>query len=253
METISTSSDHTAVVTAPANAVAISQEIIDGLTNFVASDVFFPGEYLFHNGKTGQWSTGIDPSLPVETGRVLAVHVADTLSGFIQFRGKGETPIQKWWPTFLFDYDKCRATLPDNDPALWTRNKKGQLEDPMRQGILMPMTDPNTREDFVFANYSRSGVRAAKRLIAAYVKQMKAAPQTHSGCVPVIQIGSRSFDTDEGTSFAPTLTGIDWMRTSDLSIPKEPGAGEEPPCDDAFEQEPQPPVPLKKKASGKKK
>jgi hypothetical protein len=225
-----------AIIPASTTAVAttgFSQEILDGLANYIADDVFFDGPLLTQNGKTGDWWEGRNPAIPVEIGRRFALGLPDALYGFIQFRGKGEPPIQRYWPIDAFDYERCRATLPNNDPAHWQRHKKtGEPEDPMRHAFLCPAVDPDSREKFRMAINSKSGMREVKRLINGCLKHFKAAPATTAGCLPVIQIGSRSFPTDEGTSFAPVLEFIDWIRASDLLLPPEPGEYSEPPPDD---------------------
>jgi hypothetical protein len=253
-----TSTEPNAIIPASTTTVAttgFSQEIIDALADYAGDDMFVEGELLTLNGKTGEWSQGRNPSIPVEAGRIIVADVPNALFGFIQFRGKGEPPVQKYWPIPLFNYERCRATLPNNDPAHWQRHKKTNLpEDPMSHAIVIPSYDPATKEKLRLAFNSKSGVRTTKRFINTCLKNLKAAPATTAGCLPVIQIGSRPFDTDEGTSFAPVLEFIDWFSASDLLLPSEPGAGQEPPADDAFEQEPEPqqPVPLKRKSNKKK-
>ena len=106
---------------------------------------------------------------------------------------------------------------------------------------MLPMVDPNTRAEYTFSSSSVGGVRAAKRLADTYVKQMKAAPETTKGCLPVVALGSDSYkhnDKKRGTIHNPVFEGVDWIRASDLLLPREPGSDSEPPPNDgALEQQ----------------
>ena len=102
---------------------------------------------------------------------------------------------------------------------------------------MLPMVDPATREEFTFSSSSVGGVRATKRLASTFVKQMKAAPETTRGCLPVVALSSGSYQHDDkkrGTIYYPVFEGMDWVRASDLLLPPEPDLDSEPPPDDGI-------------------
>jgi hypothetical protein len=83
------------------------------------------------------------------------------------------------------------------------------------------MVDPNTRDEFTFSTASVGGVRACKRLIHAYVKQIDQG----KGSLPVIVLESSPYqhpDRKRGTIYNPVFERIDWMRADALLPDKAP-------------------------------
>jgi hypothetical protein len=225
-----------------AAATLPSAEILDGLERYAktGAPAWF-GDLLKFNGKTGEYTAG-SQGLPIDKGRVLVAVVNETIAGHVLWKD-GELADQSWLPVAQFDPREHRATLGDQDKALWPRNEDGDPQDPWKEAVMLPMVDPNTRAEFTFSSSSFGGVRACKRLVDAYRKQIAAAPETTKGCLPVIALGVSSYKHDDkkrGTIFNPVFEGLDWIRASDLLLPPDPGEKQEPPPD-AGE------VPLKKK------
>jgi hypothetical protein len=223
----------------PAANRDVSDEAIDGLDNYAktGAPAWF-GELLKFNGKTGLWTYGKD-GLPVEDGRILVAIVPEALAGHVMFKD-GELVDQAWLPAFKFNPREHRAELGDLDQTLWATGEDEKPIDPWKEAVMLPMVDPATREEFTFSSFSIGGVRAAKRLASTYVKQMKAAPETTKGCLPVVALGSDSYKHDDkrrGTIHNPIFENQDWIRASDLLLPPEPGEDSEPPPHDT-------PVPL---------
>jgi hypothetical protein len=226
----------------PAANRDVSDEAIDGLNNYgkTGAPAWF-GDLLKFNGKTGLWTYGKD-SLPIEDGRVLAAIVPEALAGHVLFED-GELVDQDWQPAFQFNPREHRTTFGYTDQSLWSKDEKGKPVDPVKEAVMLPMVDPATREEFTFSSFSIGGVRAAKRLATTYVKQIKAAPETTKGCLPVVALGSDSYphpDKKRGTIYNPIFEGREWMRASDLLLPPEPGENGEPPDYDT----PDPQIPL---------
>jgi hypothetical protein len=83
----------------------------------------------------------------------------------------------------------------------------------------LPLKDPETGAEYTFSTSSVGGVRACKKLVGDYVKQIKAAPETTAGCLPIVELKSHSYqhtDRKRGTIYNPVLQGIDWIRASDV-------------------------------------
>jgi hypothetical protein len=218
----------------PAATRELAPEAVDGLDAYAktGAPAWF-GELLKFNGKTGEWSAGKD-NLPIEQGRMLAAVVPEMLAGHVLWMD-GELADQSWVPAFQFNPREHRASLGNQDEDLWPKDEKGDPTDPWKEGVMLPMVDPATREEFTFSSSSVGGVRATKRLTSTYVKQMKAAPETTRGCVPIVALGSNSYqhtDKKRGTIYNPAFEGMDWVRVSDLLLPPEPGSDSEPPPDD---------------------
>jgi hypothetical protein len=234
--------DATGSALIPAATRELAPESVEGLDAYAktGAPAWF-GELLKFNGKTGEWSAGKE-NLPIEQGRVLAAVVPEILAGHVLWMD-GELADQSWVPAFQFNPREHRASLGNHDEDLWPRDEKGEPVDPWKEGVMLPMVDPATREEFTFSSSSVGGVRATKRLTSTYVKQMKAAPETTRGCVPIVALGSSSYqhtDKKRGTIYNPSFEGLDWIRASDLLLPPEPGSDSGPPPDDI----PEPAFPL---------
>jgi hypothetical protein len=229
--------DTTGSALIPAAGRELAPEAVEGLDAYAktGAPAWF-GELLKFNGKTGGYSAGKD-NLPIEQGRLLAAVVPEMLAGHVLWMD-GELADQSWLPAFQFDAREHRASLGNQDQDLWPKDEKGQAVDPWKEGVMLPMVDPATREEFTFSSSSVGGVRASKRLTHMYVKQMKAAPETTRGCLPVVALSSSSYQHDDkkrGTIYNPVFEGMDWIRASDLLLPPEPGSDSEPPPDDISE------------------
>ena len=228
----------------PAAARLPSIEELEGLGNYAktGAPAWF-GELLKFNGKDGKWSAG-SQNLPIEHGRLLVAIVPEMLAGHMLWKD-GELADQSWMPAAKFNPRGHRAALGDLDQDLWPKNEKSQPVDPWREAVMLPMIDPATRAEFTFSSSSVGGVREAKRLADTYIKQMRAAPETTRGCLPLVALSSSSYQHDDrkrGTIYNPVLEGVDWVRASDLLLPLEPGSDSEPPPDDGA---PEPQIPLR--------
>jgi hypothetical protein len=217
----------------PAATRLPSCEELEGLDNYAKTGgPGWFGERLKCNGKTGEWSVGPE-GLPIEQGRLLVAIVSEMFAGHMLFKD-GELADQAWMPASKFSPREHRATLGDQDKELWSTDDRGEPVDPWKEAVMLPMIDPATREEFTFSSSSIGGVRAAKRLADMYIKQMRAAPETTRGCAPLVALSSSSYRHDHkkrGTIYNPVFEGIDWVRASDLLLPREPGSDSEPPPD----------------------
>jgi hypothetical protein len=234
-------SNGSALVSAAARE--FSAQELDALGDYAKSGApAWYGDLLKFNGKTGQWSAG-SQGLPIEQGRQLVAIIPVMIGGCMLWKD-GELADQAWKPILKFKYHELREKLGDQDQDLWPRNEEGEPEDPWKEAVMLPLVDLATREEFTFSSSSVGGVRAAKRLVDTYTKQIMATPETTKGCLQVVALGSSSYkhkDKKRGTLYNPVFEGIEWIRASDLSLPPEPGTDSEPPDDGAPEQ----PLPLR--------
>jgi hypothetical protein len=220
-----------------------STDEVEGLGNYAKTGApCWFGDLLKFNGKTGEWTAGAQ-NFVVELGTLLVAIVTEMIAGFVLWKD-GELADQSWVQASKFSPREYRATLPDQDQSLWPKNEKGEPVDPWKEAVMLPMVDPATRKEYTFSSSSVGGVRAAKQLANTYTKQIKAAPETTRGCLPIVALSSSSYQHDDkkrGTIHNPVFEGIDWIRASDLLLPPEPGSNSEPPPPDNG-----PPLPLKK-------
>jgi hypothetical protein len=228
----------------PAASRLPSTDQVDGLAKYAKTGApQWIGDLLKFNGKTGEYTAG-SQELPINKGHVFVAAVTEMLAGGVLWKN-GELADQIWMPAPQFDWREVRKTLPDQDRALWPKNEDGYAVDPWREAVMLPMIDPNTFAEFTFSSSSVGGVRAAKRLANTYCKQLAAASETTRGCWPVVALQASSYlheDRKRGKIWNPEFEGLDYIRASDLLLPKNPGEGQEPPPDDGA---PNPDLPLK--------
>jgi hypothetical protein len=203
------------------------------------------GDLLKFSGKTGVWTAGAQ-GIEIPIGSKLVAIVPEMLAGFVKWVD-GELVEQAMQPiTETYDPKTLRASLGDLDPAKWPRSDDdGRPEDPWKEAAYLPLKDLVKGAKFTYSTSSVGGTRAVKQLVATYAWQIRAAPETTAGHLPVVELGARSYkhpDRKRGTIFNPVLTGIDWVaasavadksddRQDDMFAPKaEPANG--PPFED---------------------
>jgi hypothetical protein len=192
------------------------------------------GDLLKFSGKTGVWSHG-PQGLEMNKGTQLVAVVPGMLAGHVKWKG-GELCDQSYKSIEGFSPKAHRASLDEVDHSLWARDEDGRALDPWRESVMLPLIDPKTGSQFTFSTSSLGGVRACKRLVDAFVKQLRATPETTAGCLPVVEIGTSSYqhaDRQRGTIFVPVLEGIDWTRAVD--VPGLDGSNVEVPPPAVFE------------------
>jgi hypothetical protein len=122
-----------------------------------------------------------------------------------------------------FDLREHRATLDEADPALWEM-ADGKPRDPWSESARLPMIDLRTKGRLTFSTSSVGGIRCVKQLIKGYVAQLQAAPETTTGHLPLVQLGSQPYQhpiKSRGTLYNPVLQGIDWL-PSTAALPGGP-------------------------------
>jgi hypothetical protein len=199
------------------------------------------GELLKFSGKTGIWSYG-PQNVELKKGTTLVAIVPQMLAGYVLWRD-GELVDQAFKNIEGLDLRALRATLPETDRSLWPTDDDGRAIDPYKEAAMLPMKNPETSAEYTYSTSSIGGVRACKKLVSNFVKQIKAAPETTAGCLPVVELGVQSYqhpDRKRGTIFNPVLSGIDWVRASEiaghiLSLSKPPQELNDPVSDIAAE------------------
>jgi hypothetical protein len=187
-----------------------------------AGDLY--GDLLKFSGKTGVWTAGAQ-GIEIPLGTQLVAIVPEMLAGFVKW-SDGELVEQALQPvTDSYDPRALRASLGDVDEHKWPPGDDGRPEDPWREAAYLPMKNPKTGAEYTYSTSSLGGVRAVKKLAGTYAWQLRAAPETTAGLLPVVELGARSYkhsDRKRGTIFNPTLAGVDWEPASTVKKAAEP-------------------------------
>jgi hypothetical protein len=176
-----------------------------------AGDLY--GELLKFSGKNGQWTAGAQ-SIEIPAGTQMVAIIPEMLAGFVKWQD-GELVEQAMVPvTESYDPKALRLSLGDTDQSKWPRGDDGRPEDVWKEAALLPMKNPKTGAEYTYSTSSVGGCKAVKRLVSVYAWQIKAAPETTGNHLPVVELGSRSYqhsDRKRGTIFNPVLQGVDWV------------------------------------------
>lgn len=178
----------------------------------------FGDPMLKFNGKTGTWTAGAQ-GVEVPAGTQLIADIPQALAGFQKWAG-GELVGETLQPITETDLKALRASLSDTDENSWPKNERGQREDPWREAARLPMRNPKTGTRYLFATSSLGGTRAVRQLVGSFVWQLRAAPETTAGHLPLVELGADSYkhpDRKRGVIFNPVLTGIDWVPVAALA------------------------------------
>jgi hypothetical protein len=208
--------DHQSLIIPTSNLPANSIEKFDDYA--ATGGPGWYGELLKCSGKTGIWSYG-PQNVELKKGTRLVAIVPEMLAGFVLWRD-GELVDQAFKNIEGLDLRALRATLDETDRSLWPTDDEGKPVDPWKEAAMLPMKNPETGAEYTYSTSSVGGVRACKKLVGNFVKQIKAAPETTAGCLPVVELGVQSYqhpDRKRGTIFNPVLTGIDWVRASEIA------------------------------------
>jgi hypothetical protein len=192
------------------------------------------GDLLKFSGKTGIWCYG-PKNVELKKGTTLVAIVPAMLAGYVKWCD-GELVDQVLKPIEGLDLRALRATLDETDRSLWPTDEDGRPVDPFKEAAMLPMKNPETGAEYTYSTSSVGGVRACKRLVGTFVKQIKAAPETTAGCLPVVELRVESYqhkNRERGTIYNPVLLGIDWVRASEIAALSPPLS--EPPQGPQFE------------------
>jgi hypothetical protein len=201
---------------------------LDTYDRYARSAGGFYGDLLKFSGKTGEWTAG-QQGVAIPYGTQLVAIIPEMLVGFVQWKD-GELIEQVLVPlTPDYDPKALRASLGDTDRDLWLKNEDGELEDPWKEASWLPLKSLATGAEYTFSTSSGGGVRCVKQLVGNYSKQIKAAPETTTGHLPVVELGGYSYkhsDRKRGTIFNPVLLGVDWVHASEIA--NKPRSEEQP-------------------------
>jgi len=182
------------------------------------------GDLLKFSGKTGAWTAGAQ-GIEISLGTQLAAIMSGMLAGYVKWVG-GELAEQALEPiTESYDPRALRASLGDTDETKWPLGDDGRPEDPWREAALLPMKNLKTGAEYTYSTSSLGGVRAVKKLAGTYAWQLRAAPETTSNHLPIVELQARSYkhtDRKRGTIYNPVLVGVDWVPASAIKEAPEP-------------------------------
>ena len=216
-DTIEPTRDNSKALAVPTAMTPAQLDAMDHYAQTAGPGLF--GDLLKHSGKTGEWTAG-PQGVEVPHGTELVAIVPEMLTGHVKWID-GELADQAMVPVYSAlgsDPRAHRATLDETDRTKWAPDDDGRPKDPWQEAALLPMVDPKTGAKYSFSTCSVGGVRACKQLSGTYSRQMRAAPETTTGYLPRVALGTRSYrhsDKKRGTIFNPVLEGIDWVLAAD--------------------------------------
>jgi hypothetical protein len=214
--------------------VPATREQIGAYERYAATGGTFFGDLLKFNGKTGEWTAG-PQGLTVSAGTQLVAVVPFMAVGHCKWRD-GQLVDERMVPLAPgFDLQEHRTKLDENDRSLW-KEEDGRPRDPWSEAAKLPMVNPRTKERYTYSTSSLGGVNCIKALIKTFVQQVRAAPETTAGHLPLVQLGSRPYQhpiRSRGTIFNPTFEGIDWVPAAAVLLSR-PAKARQPsrPADD---------------------
>jgi len=187
----------------------------DGLAKYGASEGNTSlGDWLRCNGKTGELTYGSEGTA-LARGTKAAVLLGLAEAGFIKWAdGK---PEDQAWQRLVDgpDLKALRQTLGNTDPSEWEEvTLAGLPQDPYRESVKLPLVQWPDGKLFTYSNSSGSGVRAVKRLARGCVAQMRAAPETTAGHVPIVELDVGHWQHSSktvGKIYFLTLEVCDWI------------------------------------------
>src|SRR5215467_15244766 len=186
----------------------------DGLARYGASEGnTWLGDLLKCNGKTGEITYGSE-NTALARGTKAAVLLGLGEAGFIKW-SDGKPEDQAWQRLIDSDLKALRQTLGDTDPSEWTEETLAGLpQDPYRESVKLPLVRWPDGKLFTYSNSSGSGVRAVKRLARGCAAQMRAAPETTMGHVPIVELDVGHWEHSSkavGKIYFMTLEVCDWV------------------------------------------
>ena len=129
-----------------------------------------------------------------------------------------------------------RNELGDLDRELWEVGDNGESKDPWQFTNHLPLKDPETGEEFLFASSSRGGIGAIGALCKVYGQQFRQKP----GMLPVIELRASDYAHSNkayGRIDVPVFELVGWIGEAELTAADgEPTEAPEP------EPEPQKPA-----------
>jgi len=175
-------------VIVPAGKAALTNGSSPVSAYLAAHGVGMNGTY-FKFGKDGKFvKASDDEEIPEETE--LVVIYDQIQGGWVKFMGKGNPPERKQGPLFAGFVPPPREELGDTDQSKWEVGLSGKPADPWQFQLLLPLQDIKTGELFIFQTTSRTGRRAADRLIQSCARMMTTEPDVY----PVIKLRISGFD-----------------------------------------------------------
>ena len=95
-----------------------------------------------------------------------------TQHGWIKFNGEGQPPSRHMGPMFGGYVPPPRSELGDDDQSQWEIGLSGQVTDPWKAQVLLPLKELDDDRLYIFQTMSVTGLRAVASLISE-CKQMQ--------------------------------------------------------------------------------
>lgn len=114
-----------------------------------------------------------------------------------------------------------RDELGDTDQALWELSGEGSLRDPWQATHELPLTSPETGEQYLYSTSSVGGIAALSRLSTAYGRSMVRYPRHN----PIVALGAGGYQhkiASRGWINTPSLRIVGWQPREDGDEPAKP-------------------------------
>jgi hypothetical protein len=149
----------------------------------------------------GGWYIGDDE---VEIGTEYAAILYEERRGYVKFENGKPTDSVLGLVREGFKMP-TRASLGDNDPHYWPKNKKGEPQDIWAPQTYLPILDIATGEMLCFVTGSQGGEQTLRNLMRDY------KPRSRTSDVPIISLQTDSYvHGDYGRVQVPVLKIVGW-------------------------------------------
>jgi len=159
-----------------------------------------------------------DDEKEVEDGAEFVAHCDQALVGWIKFNGPGNPPDRNMGMPFDGYVMPSRASLGDDDEALWEMGLDGKPADPWNHQVALPMQRTGTLEMFTFTTSSPTGRRAVGQLLRHYERMQRVNPNE----LPVVRLQKGGFqhkDSRVGFVATPVFAVIGRAPRDSAAIP----------------------------------
>ena len=178
---------------------------------------------LIRFSKEGAFTTADDGEAVPETVDFLAL-VDEIAIGWIKFSGDDAVPPTRVMGLLYSDFVMpSRAVLGDADEAQWGPGVDGNLEDPWKHQVLVPLQNAETKEFFTFGTTSITGRRSCGNLIKHFDRMQK----TNPGEVPVVRLKAAGYNHEKfGWVATPQFAIVGHVSRDDAAKPDTSAAGD---------------------------
>lgn len=167
--------------------------------------------YISFSGNTGKWTF---KGQEIDEGAVFAFDLMNAERGWIAW--KGGKPVEKLMFSILNgDPIPDESTLTDHWDGV-PPGKRPKETDGWREIVSVMIRDLDGGPDMELSLPGSPGYRPINRLLKEFGSKVRMKMVDGEYMVPLVEIGSESFDGKGGKKYAPILTLTDWISRQEL-------------------------------------